>query len=281
MPRPDRTRRARSKALGLRKFPGTDVVRNRRFWDWQSDQYDRRFAGVLSGKIAMAWGLWRIPEADLRLLGDVRGKSVLELGCGAARWSKALARLGAEVVGVDFSAAQLAHARRVLRTANGRVSLVRSNVQRLPFRPNSFDVVFCDWGGLTFADPLVTVPECARVLRRNGIVAFTTGSPIGFVGHDLRFDRHVRRFVRPYFEIHRIDFGDEVNFQLPYGSWVELFARNNLTVERMIETRPPLGAPSAYLSRADGRWGHSWPLECIWKVRKMDSRGPSRRANSG
>ena len=49
------------------------------------------------------WGLWQIPESELGILGDVAGKDVLELGCGAAQWSILLARQGARVVGLDNS----------------------------------------------------------------------------------------------------------------------------------------------------------------------------------
>ena len=68
---------------------------NRSFWNAQSDAYDEEHGSVLSDDRAMAWGLWRIPEAELRILGDVVGKDILELGCGAARWAIELARLGA------------------------------------------------------------------------------------------------------------------------------------------------------------------------------------------
>src|SRR5947209_802397 len=83
---------------------------NRSFWNAYSDAYDEEHASVLSDEQAMAWGLWRIPESELQVLGDVAGKDILELGCGAARWSIALARLGARPVGVDLSARQLEHA---------------------------------------------------------------------------------------------------------------------------------------------------------------------------
>ena len=52
-------------------------------------------------------------EAELRLLGDLKGKKVLELGCGGAQCSIAFAKQGATAIGVDFSAAQLAFARQL------------------------------------------------------------------------------------------------------------------------------------------------------------------------
>ena len=40
----------------------------------------------------VAWGTSQIPESELRILGDVAGKDILEFGCGAAQWSIALAQ---------------------------------------------------------------------------------------------------------------------------------------------------------------------------------------------
>ena len=65
----------------------------------------------------MAWGVWQIPEAELHVLGDVDGRDILELGCGAAQWSIALAQAGARPVGLDLSDRQLEHARRLDRGA--------------------------------------------------------------------------------------------------------------------------------------------------------------------
>jgi SAM-dependent methyltransferase len=147
---------------------------------------------------------------------------------------------------------------------------VRASAERLPFRDAAFDLVFCDWGAMTFADPMRSVPECVRVLRHGGRLVFATASPLRYVTLDLAKDRQSRRLIRPYFGSHRIDLGSDaaVEFQLPYGAWIDLFRRNGLTVERLVETRPTPGRRSTYLSRADADWGRSWPLETIWKLRK-------------
>lgn len=120
--------------------------RNRALWEATSDDYERRHAGDLDGDKAMTWGLWRIPEAELGVLGEVAGKDVLELGCGAARWSIALARRGARPVGLDLSPRQLAHARRLMREAGVAFPLVEASAEAVPLPDASFDLVFCDWG---------------------------------------------------------------------------------------------------------------------------------------
>jgi ubiquinone/menaquinone biosynthesis C-methylase UbiE len=242
--------------------------RNRASWDRISDWYDRRHASTLSGSRAMAWGLWRIPESQGRWLGPVRGRRILELGCGAARWSIALRRRGGRAVGLDLSSRQLAKARSLARRGRVPLPLVRASAESIPFRGGVFDLVFCDWGAMTFADPHRTVPECARILRRGGRLVFAAASPFRFVAWDSKRDRQTRRLRRPYFGPSRLDFGDTVEFQLGYGQWVELFGRSGFVIERLSETQAPRDARTTYLSRGDSAWGRSWPLECLWSVRK-------------
>jgi ubiquinone/menaquinone biosynthesis C-methylase UbiE len=216
----------------------------------------------------MAWGLWRVPESSLQLLGDVRGRDVLELGCGAARWSAALARAGARAVGVDVSPAQLARAAEVVRRSGEAVRLVRADAERLPFGDAVFDIAFSDWGALTFCDPHRSVPEAARVLRPGARLVFSTSSPFRAVAHDRRRDRLGRELLYDYFGLHRLEFADEVNFQLSYGGWIRLFRECAFEIQELTETRPGAGSTSTYLTPRESRWARRWPLESIWQLRK-------------
>ncbi len=217
----------------------------------------------------MAWGVWRVPESKLGFLGDPRDHDILELGCGAARWSAALATAGARAVGIDVSWAQLAHAVGVVRRSRRSVPLVRGNAERLPFRNESFDVVFCDWGAMTFCDPHRTVPEAARVLRPGGRFVFSTSSPFRSVAQDRRTDHLGHELLYDYFSLGRIEYPDgEVNFQLPYGEWIRLFAESDLVVQALSETQPGPRDESSYLSASASKWARRWPLESIWQVRK-------------
>src|SRR3954451_4845568 len=87
-----------------------DDRRNSAFWDGDADGYQAGHGDALADA-PLAWGADRVPESELQVLGDTRAKDVLELGCGAAQWSIALARAGARIVGLDVSTRQLAHAR--------------------------------------------------------------------------------------------------------------------------------------------------------------------------
>ncbi|MDX1650740.1 MAG: class I SAM-dependent methyltransferase, partial [Myxococcota bacterium] len=146
------------------------IRRNRAGWDGASEAYQRAHGATLA-RTARAWGVWRIPERELGILGEVRGRDVLELGCGAAAWTRALADDGARAVGVDLSRRQLAHAQA------GGLRLVQGDAERLPFRDAAFDVVFCDHGATSFARPQRAVAEASRVLRSGGLLAFCMATP--------------------------------------------------------------------------------------------------------
>jgi hypothetical protein len=69
--------------------------------------------------------------------------------------------------------------------------------------------------------------------------------------------------VRDYFGMHRIDDGDEVAFQLPYGEWIRLFRANGFEVLDLIEPRPAPDAVSTYRDDEERAWSRRWPAECI------------------
>ncbi|HKH13991.1 MAG TPA: class I SAM-dependent methyltransferase, partial [Solirubrobacterales bacterium] len=163
---------------------------------------------------------------------------MLELGCGAAQWSISLAGLGARPVGLDLSPRQLEHARRAMADAGVEFPLVEASAEEVPLRDGSFDIVFCDHGAFNFADPRRLVPECSRLLRRGGLLAFSMPSPILDIFWNEQREEVDERPQNDYFELRRFEGDEGVNFQLPYGEWIRLFNANDLAIEDLIELRP-------------------------------------------
>ena len=245
-----------------------DAARNRAWWDRTSDSYQERHGDFIR-RPEPRWGSWQLPESELGVLGDVAGKDVLELGCGAAQWSILLARAGARVVGLDNSERQLEHARRLMAESGVEFPLVHSSAEDVPLPDESFDVVFCDHGALSWGDPYRVVPEAARLLRREGLLAFSHTTPLAWICSDDEADTMVPRLVSDYFGLHRWE-GPEgyVQFELTYGEWIRVFRASGLLVDDLIEIRPPEGAESTYRHPEETKWARSWPLEEIWKCRK-------------
>src|ERR687890_2474424 len=80
------------------------------WWDRDADEYQAEHGDFL-GDVDFVWCPGGLREADARLLGDVRGKRVLELGAGAAAGARWLHGQGAQVVALDLSAGGVRGAR--------------------------------------------------------------------------------------------------------------------------------------------------------------------------
>jgi SAM-dependent methyltransferase len=242
--------------------------RNRTAWNATSDQYQEQHGPQLAASAGLAWGVWQIPEAELQVLGDIRDKDMLELGCGAAQWSIALARAGARPVALDLSERQLEHARSGMQAAGVDFPLIHASAASVPLPDATFDIVFCDYGAMTFADPYLTVPEVARLLRPGGLFAFSHASPIRMIAWPLDAKRAGERLVYDYFGMHDFDDGETTDFNLPYGEWIRLFRRCGLTIEDLIEPRPAADAVSTYRDEQEREWSRRWPAESIWRLRR-------------
>jgi SAM-dependent methyltransferase len=213
--------------------------------------------------------MWQLPEDQLGILGDVAGKDILELGCGAAQWSILLAGRGARVVGLDLSQRQLEHARTAMAAAGVDFPLVCASAESVPLPNASFDVVFADHGANRFADPYAWVPEAARLLRAGGLLAFSGGTPFEALCWSYGDDVLTTTLQRDYFGLHRVDVPDGyVEFELPYGEWIRLLRTSGLAVEELIEIQPPEGAASTYRTAEQTAWARRWPMEQIWKALK-------------
>ena len=248
---------------------GDHVEPNRATWDRRSVEY------AAYGRRAWAheeptWGIWHRPEHDVRVLPEVRGREVIELGCGTAYWSAWLARRQARVVALDVSARQLATARTLQREHGLSFPLVQADAEQTPLPTARFDVALSEYGASLWCDPYRWIPEAARLLRRGGELVFLRpaslrilcdpGGVEGVVGEHLQ---------RDYFGLRRLIWSDDgsVEFALPAGDWIRLFRANGLEVLDLVELRAPADAvsPERHVTAA---WAHRWPSEEIWRLRK-------------
>ncbi len=125
-------------------------------------------------------------EAELRLCGDVRGRRVLDLGCGSGENAIALARLGAHVIAVDASGAQLARARRNAETAEVRVEWHEGDAADLAFlRADSIDLALATGVLHEIEDVDRLLRQVQRVLRAGSAFVFSHDHPMRLaVGRD-------------------------------------------------------------------------------------------------
>ena len=158
--------------------PAESARANRRWWDAEARAYQDEHGDFL-GDVDLMWCPEGLREAEARLLGEVAGRDVLEVGCGAAQGARWLASQGARVTAFDVSYGQLLESRRLdARSGVPVPRLVQADAQALPFRDGSFDVVVSAFGGIPFvADSARAMREVARVLRPGGRFVFSVTHP--------------------------------------------------------------------------------------------------------
>ena len=100
---------------------------------------------------------------------QVRGRTVLEVGCGGGRWLKVLAELGArEVVGLEFSTAAMQAHRRT--TALRNVHVVRGSALEMPLQPR-FDLLVSIGVIHHLADPVLGLSNMRLAAAADHLVA--------------------------------------------------------------------------------------------------------------
>lgn len=101
----------------------------------------------------------------------MKGKWILDAGCGAGRFLDVAAETGANVVGVDVSTAIDAAARTMAGKRN--VHLIQASIYELPFRPGVFDGIYCIGVIQHTPDPGQALKSLPLPLKAGGRIAIT------------------------------------------------------------------------------------------------------------
>jgi SAM-dependent methyltransferase len=230
---------------------------SRAWWDADADAYQDEHGDFL-GDVDFRWCPEGLREAHARLLGDVAGRRVLEVGCGAAAAGRWLATQGAQVVALDLSAGMLRHARDAADTTGVRIPLVQADATLLPCRDEAFDIACTAFGAVPFVDDSAAVMrEVYRVLRPGGRWVFAVTHPMrwiflddptehGLLAVHSYFDR------RPYVEYDESGAATYVEHHRTLGDRIRELVAAGFVLTDLIEPEWPEGH--------DRIWGQWSPL---------------------
>ena len=161
-------------------------------------------------------------EKKLRLLGEVSGKKVLDLGCGSGGNSIALALRGAEVKGLDFSEEQIGYGRELAQKTLAKADFIKADIEELEFlKGQDFDIVL-SCRTLSYIENIFKVfMGVKKVIKRGGIFVFSIFHPLGMnVSNEnfVRFQGNNYPFIKNYFHTGK----EEVSWKTDGGD-IKLF----------------------------------------------------------
>jgi SAM-dependent methyltransferase len=147
---------------------------NKRAWNRHSERYLNESG--LSNYILDFGDPRCLTDKDLHLVGDVRNKKILELGCGGANIGINLAKRGGIVTGVDISEQQIAHAQRAAKSKGVDIRLEVSSIEEYKFQ-EEYDLVIsiCAFQYVDNLDRIFR--NVYKHLVRGGEFIFSTNHP--------------------------------------------------------------------------------------------------------
>jgi len=139
-----------------------------------------------------------------------RGGLLLDLGCAEGRKTRLLDRYGVTVVGIDINEEGI----KVGASIHPSTMFVVGDMQALPFRDGSFDVIFSS-SVLQLVDWRRVIRECRRILKKDGRAVFIENLRGNLFAKGYRLARRVAHYRYPRTEIPmaHIEWGERGEFE--------------------------------------------------------------------
>ena len=187
-----------------------------------------------------------------KLLGPVKGKKAIEIGCGNGYFSRALAKRGGKVTAVDVSSKMIAVASaEEKKKPLGIIYLHRDAARLRGIKNGSFDLAVANMVFMDVVNIEAAIKEIGRVLKPRGKLVFSILHPAFMfdgtwenVKGKNHYGRIVWRYLRPYIDINHWD-GRRLNtkgYVRPLGFYMQALRAAGFAVTdlREIATEKPL-----------------------------------------
>jgi SAM-dependent methyltransferase len=172
----------------------TDIRHTKKVYNKHAEMYHKR----ISSKDNI-WHKYIEKPAMISLFKDeIKGKSVLDLGCGSGPFVKKLFSLGAKKVkGIDLSEELI----KIAIKENPKVDFVVGDAKKTPYKNEEFDLIVSSLMAHYFKDLKPLFKEVSRILKKNGIFVFSMHHPLMEVSGRLKVKiKGIKGdLLRPYF----------------------------------------------------------------------------------
>lgn len=235
------------------------------YWDSEAEEYCNTHPEHLDPSLHPSWGLWHIPEQEMKIFEneDLNHKKIVDLGCGRGHDAVAYANRGAEVVAIDVSKEQL---KRAIKHQN--VEYIHTCAEKIPVENSSIDMAISDHGAFDHSPAPVLLKEMNRILKPSAQLIICTYSPIAYACYCHETGKIQQALKNEYPQKEVKYNGSLVNSEYSYQEWIKMFCEFNFSIERLEEILVPQNAKSYFSDMVSSEWASKWPCDIIWIVRK-------------
>jgi len=243
----------------------TDILKtNKTYWNTNADSW----FGVTSLPV---YGVQCVTENEVELFGDVKGKTLLEIGCGSGHSLKYHADNNAgELWGLDLSQKQIDNAKEYLAEYNYSPKLICASMEEeIGIPKNHFDIVYSIYAIGWATDLTKVFNQISGYLKKDGFFIFSWKHPLHGC---VKVDEGKLVFDKSYFDegwdTHHIDDMDIVVSNRKISTYVNALSRAGFFIEEMIEQsdEETLNMTGDIDDRS--LKAQNLPLSFIFKVRK-------------
>jgi len=219
--------------------------------------------------------------ATFELLGDIKGKTILDIGCGGGIYAKKMTELGAEVKGFDLSEEMLV----IAKKSNPKLDLRKGSFYKIPFK-EKFDIAIAPLVIDYAKEWDLVFKQVNNHLVPRGYFIFSVGNPVTETAEKLEIDGErykyrgiSARVLYDYFTERKI-YGvwknikkakKALNIRMPtyhhtYESIIKIILRNGFEIVDYKDCYPTKESKKLFPEQYN--FLSKVPYFCVWKVRK-------------
>lgn len=168
---------------------------------------------------------------------NMKGKRVLDLGCGYGLFTEYFRNIGADIIGIDGSKEMIRIAKERYPDCSFDIADI---IKILPFENDSFDLVFCNQVLMDIENIEPVFMEVKRILKHDGIFYYSIVHPAFYDCHWLKnkkgykYAKSIQSYIKPY-QLKNEFWGETTHFHRPLSYYLNISAENGFILKHIEE----------------------------------------------